>query len=177
MANSTALHGLRVLDFTRVLAGPFCMMLLGDFGADVIKVEHPTLGDETRSWGPPWAGDPESRLSAYFLSVNRNKRSLTLDLKTAEGSALGHQLALKSDVLIENFKVGQMRSYGLDYERLHAEHPGLVYCSITGYGQNGPYSEHSGYDYMIQGQSGLTSLSGPIDGAPYKAGLAVSGVP
>src|SRR5258708_9950480 len=176
MVNSGALQGLRVLDFTRVLAGPFCTMLLGDFGADVVKVEHPALGDETRSWGPPWAGDPESRLSAYFLSVNRNKRSLTLDLKTAEGSELAHQLALKSDVLIDNFKVGQMRSYRLDYERLHAEHPGLVYCSITGYGQNGPYDEHPGYDYVIQGQSGLMSITGPIDGPPYKVGVAISDV-
>src|SRR4051812_20379188 len=118
-----ALTGIRVLDFTRVLAGPFCTMLLGDFGADVIKIEQPGSGDDTRSWGPPWAGSGDARMSAYYLSVNRNKRSLTLDLKSREGQALARQLAFKSDVLVENFKVGQMESYGLDFKRLHAEHP------------------------------------------------------
>lgn len=164
----------RILDFTRVLAGPFCTMLLADFGADVIKVENPASGDETREWGPPWAG--ADRLSAYFLSVNRNKRSLTLNLKTSEGQALARQLALKSDVVIENFKVGQMRGYGLDYETLRRDHPGLVYCSITGYGQNGPYAGRPGYDFVIQGQSGLMSITGPADDAPYKVGVAISDV-
>jgi crotonobetainyl-CoA:carnitine CoA-transferase CaiB-like acyl-CoA transferase len=172
----TALAGLRVLDFTRVLAGPFCTMILGDFGADVIKIEQPALGDETRHWGPPWAGSGDSRLSAYYLSVNRNKRSLTLNLKHHEGQALARQLALKSDVVVENFKVGQMHSYGLDFESLRTSNPGLIYCSITGYGQNGPYASYPGYDYVIQGQSGLMSITGPINGAPYKVGVAISDV-
>ncbi len=176
MTSPSALGGLRILDFTRVLAGPFCTMLLADLGADVIKIEHPVYGDDTRAWGPPWAGADADRLSAYYLSVNRNKRSLALDLKTAEGQALARQLALKSDVLIENFKVGQMRAYGLDFEALHAEHPGLVYCSITGYGQDGPYAERPGYDYVVQGQSGLMSITGAPDGPPYKVGVAISDV-
>src|SRR5215813_3005335 len=171
-----ALSGIRVLDFTRVLAGPFCTMLLGDFGADVIKIEQPGSGDDTRAWGPPWAGRAESRMSAYYLSVNRNKRSLTLDLKSKEGQALARQLALKSNVLVENFKVGQMEGYGLGFKRLHAEHPGLVYCSITGYGQTGPYANRPGYDYVIQGQSGLMAITGPADGEPYKVGVAISDV-
>lgn len=176
MTNTTALNGLRVLDFTRVLAGPFCTMLLADFGADVIKVERPGLGDDTRQWGPPWAGTGASRLSAYFISANRNKRSLTLDLKSAEGRDIARQLALKSDVVIENFKVGQMRDYGLDYETLNKAHPGLVYCSITGYGQTGPYQQRPGYDYVIQGQSGLMSITGEPGGIPYKVGVAISDV-
>ncbi len=173
---SGALDGLRVLDLTRVLAGPFCTMLLADLGADVIKVEHPVHGDDTRAWGPPWAGSEKDRLSAYYLSVNRNKRSLALDLKTPEGQALARQLALKSDVLIENFKVGQARGYGLGFESLHAKHPRLVYCSITGYGQDGPYAERPGYDYVVQGQSGLMSITGPAEGPPYKVGVAISDV-
>jgi crotonobetainyl-CoA:carnitine CoA-transferase CaiB-like acyl-CoA transferase len=172
----TALAGLRVLDFTRVLAGPFCTMILGDFGADVIKIEQPMLGDETRHWGPPWAGRGDSRLSAYYLSVNRNKRSLTLNLKNAEGQALARGLALNSDVVVENFKVGQMRSYGLDFESLRTANPGLIYCSITGYGQHGPFASYPGYDYVIQGQSGLMSITGPADGPPYKVGVAISDV-
>lgn len=171
-----ALDGLRILDFSRVLAGPFCTMLLGDLGAEVLKIEQPIIGDETRAWGPPWAGDPHDRLSAYFISVNRNKRSLTLNLKTPEGQSLARQLALKSDVLVENFKVGQMRGYGLDFASLHMLHPGLIYCSITGYGQDGPYADHPGYDYVIQGQSGLMSITGDINGEPTKVGVAVSDV-
>ncbi len=171
-----ALGGLRILDFSRVLAGPFCTMLMADLGAEVVKVEHPAHGDDTRAWGPPWAGDAADRLSAYYLSVNRNKRSLTLDLKTPEGQSIARQLALKSDVLIENFKVGQMRGYGLDFDRLHADQPRLVYCSITGYGQDGPYAERPGYDYVIQGQSGLMSITGPAEGPPYKVGVAISDV-
>jgi formyl-CoA transferase len=149
-------------------------MLLADFGADVIKVERPGVGDDTREWGPPYAGD--KHMSAYFISVNRNKRSLTLNLKTAEGQQIARQLALQCDVLIENFKVGQMRAYGLDYDSLRAEHPGLVYCSITGYGQDGPYTHRPGYDYVIQGQSGLMSITGPEDGTPYKVGVATADV-
>lgn len=170
--NQQALQGLRVLDFTRVLAGPFCTMLLGDFGADIIKIETPQGGDDTRHWHPPSAG----QLSAYYLSVNRNKRSVTLNLKSAEGQALAQQLALQSDVLIENFKVGGMAAFGLDYETLQAQNPRLVYCSITGYGQDSPYAHRPGYDYVIQGQSGLMSVTGEVDGEPMKVGVAISDV-
>ena len=167
---------LRVLDFTRVLAGPVCTMLLGDYGADVIKVERPGRGDDTRHWGPPWAGSDAARMSAYFLSVNRNKRSLTLNLQEAEGRALARRLALASDVLIENFRVGQMAAWGLDYDTLAAEHPGLVYCSISGYGQAGPRAHEPGYDSVIQAQSGLMAITGEADGEPMKIGVALSDV-
>jgi crotonobetainyl-CoA:carnitine CoA-transferase CaiB-like acyl-CoA transferase len=169
-----ALDGIRVLDFSRVLAGPFCTMLLGDLGAEVIKVENPSGGDDTRQWGPPWAGD--SGLSAYFASVNRNKRSLTLNLKTQPGRDLARQLAAKSHILIENFKVGQMAEFGLGYDDLKVINPALVYCSITGFGQTGPYRERPGYDYVIQAMSGLMSITGPADGEPHKVGVAVSDV-
>lgn len=169
-----ALQAIRVLDFTRVLAGPFCTMLLGDLGADIIKIENPSGGDETRQWGPPWVGD--SGLSAYFASVNRNKRSLTLNLKTQAGRDLARQLAAQSHVLIENFKVGQMAAFGLDYDQLHSLNPALIYCSITGFGQDGPYRDRPGYDYIIQAMSGLMSITGPAAGAPYKVGVAVSDV-
>ncbi|MCQ3931292.1 MAG: CoA transferase [Chloroflexi bacterium] len=172
----SALAGLRILDFTRVLAGPSCTMLLADFGAEVIKIEHPQRGDDTREWGPPWLEVGDEQLSAYYLSVNRNKRSVSLNLKTPEGIALAKQLALKCDVLIENFKVGQMATYGLAYEQLQPEHPGLIYCSITGYGQTGPYASRPGYDYVIQAQSGLMAITGPTDGPPYKVGVAISDV-
>lgn len=172
----TALQGIRILDFTRVLAGPFCTMLLADFGAEVIKVERPGVGDDTRQWGPPWAGRPENRMSAYYLSVNRNKRSLTLNLATSEGCELARRLALSSDVLIENFKAGQMQGYGLDDESLRPHHPGLIYASITGYGQTSPYADRPGYDYVIQAQSGLMSITGPAEGEPYKVGVAISDV-
>ncbi len=169
-------RSLRVLDFTRVLAGPVCSMLLGDYGADVIKVERPGRGDDTRHWGPPWAGSDAARMSAYFLSVNRNKRSLTLNLQEAEGRALARRLALASDVLIENFRVGQMAAWDLDYEALAAEHPGLVYCSISGYGQAGPRAHEPGYDSVIQAQSGLMAITGEADGEPVKIGVALSDV-
>ncbi len=172
----SALAGLRILDFTRVLAGPSCTMLLADFGAEVIKIEHPQRGDDTREWGPPWLAVGDEHLSAYYLSVNRNKRSVTLNLKMPEGLALAKQLALKCDVLIENFKVGQMASYGLGYEQLQPDHPGLIYCSITGYGQTGPYASRPGYDYVIQAQSGLMAITGPADGPPYKVGVAIADV-
>lgn len=167
---------MRVLDFTRVLAGPVCTMLLGDYGADVIKVERPGRGDDTRHWGPPWAGSGTARLSAYFFCVNRNKRSLTLDLQQAEGRELAHCLALQSDVLIENFRVGQMAAWGLDYEALADLHPGLVYCSISGYGQAGPRAHEPGYDSVIQAQSGLMAITGEADGEPVKIGVALSDV-
>ncbi len=153
--NEGALAGLRVLDFTRVLAGPLCTMLLGDLGADVIKVENPDGGDDTRTWGPPWVGKPEDRLSAYFVSVNRNKRSVTLNLKTEEGRELARQLAARSHILVENFKVGQMARFGLGYEDLRALNPSLVFCSITGFGQSGPYQDRPGYDFVIQAMGGI----------------------
>lgn len=170
-----SLSGIRVLDFTRVLAGPLCTMLLGDLGAEVIKVESPT-GDETRQWGPPWLGEENTRQSAYFLSVNRNKRSLVLNLKSAEGQNIARSLARQSHILVENFKPGQMASFGLDYDSLKAENPALVYASITGFGQTGPYRDRPGYDHVIQAMSGLMSITGPADGEPYKVGVAVSDV-
>ncbi len=166
---ASALRGIRVLDLSRVLAGPYCTMLLGDYGAEIIKVEVPGRGDDTRQWGPPWAGGE----SAYFLSVNRNKRSLTLNLKHPKGQKILRALAARSDILIENFKVGTMERLGLGYESLREENPGLIYCSITGYGQNGPYRERPGYDFIIQAQGGIMSITGPADGPPHKVGVAI----
>ncbi len=170
------LNGIRVLDFSRVLAGPFCTMMLGDLGADVLKVEQPKLGDESRHWGPPWFGEGEDRLSAYFISVNRNKRSLTLNLKSKEGRELAQRLAARADILVENFKVGGMAEFGLSETDLRPLNPGLIYCSITGFGQSGPYRDRPGYDYVIQAMSGLMSITGPSDGAPHKVGVAVADV-
>jgi crotonobetainyl-CoA:carnitine CoA-transferase CaiB-like acyl-CoA transferase len=166
----------RVLDFSRVLAGPYCTMLLGDMGADVIKIEEPTRGDETREWGPPWAGSADDRMSAYFLCANRNKRSITLNLKSAEGRALARDLARTSQVVVENFKPGTLAGFGLGYDDLAALNPALVYCSITGFGQTGPYREHPGYDFVIQALSGMMSITGPADGEPYKVGVAITDV-
>jgi formyl-CoA transferase len=171
-----ALSGVRVLDFSRVLAGPFATMLLADLGAEVIKVESLLRGDETREWGPPWHGEGHERLSAYYLSVNRNKRSLTLNLKHPEGQAIARQLAARSHVLIENMKVGGMAGYGLDYESLRPLNPALVYCSISGFGQDGPYADRPGYDYVVQAMSGLMSITGEPTGEPHKVGVAVSDV-
>ncbi len=168
----TALEGFKILDFSRVLAGPFCTMVLADLGAEVIKVEHPVLGDETRHWGPPWASD----MSAYYLSVNRNKRSLTLNLKHKRGREIAFALAQQADVIVENFKVGQMAGFGLDYATLSRHHPKLIYCSITGYGQQGPYANRAGYDFAIQAQSGLMSITGPTESEPHKVGVAISDV-
>ncbi len=176
MTSISSLSGVRVLDFTRVLAGPFCTMMLADLGADVIKIEDPGRGDETRQWGPPWVGDGPDALSAYYLSVNRNKRSLTLNLKSAEGQQIARRLATESAVAVENFKPGQMARFGLGYMDLSALNPALVYCSLTGYGQDGPYADRPGYDFVIQGMSGLMSITGPIDGEPYKVGVALSDV-
>jgi formyl-CoA transferase len=158
-----------VVDLSRVLAGPYCTMLLADYGAEVLKIEQPGLGDGTRQWGPPWVKDQ----SAYFLSVNRNKKSLTLNLKTAEGQRILKQLAAEADVVIENFKPGTTGRMGIDYETLAADNPGLIYCSITGYGQTGPYRDRPGYDFMIQAQGGIMSLNGPPDGDPHKVGVAI----
>ncbi|MCD4687462.1 MAG: CoA transferase [Anaerolineae bacterium] len=178
MTNETQgpLAGLRVADFSRVLAGPFCTMMLADLGADVIKVERPGKGDDTRHWGPPWFGEGDSALSAYFVSVNRNKRSLSLNLKAERGQQLARDLAAGADVVVENLKVGNMARYGLAYDDLHALNPKLVYCSITGFGQTGPYRERPGYDYVIQAMSGLMAITGPVEGPPYKVGVAISDV-
>ncbi len=158
-----------VLDLSRILAGPYCSMMLGDLGADVIKVERPGAGDDTRQWGPPEAGGE----AAYYLCVNRNKRSLTVNLKVPEGQEIIRQLAKQSDIVIENYKVGTLQKMGLGYEDLKKINPGLIYCSITGFGQNGPYKDKPGYDFMIQGMGGVMSFTGDPDGPPMKVGVAI----
>lgn len=163
------LNGIRVLDLSRVLAGPYCTMTLGDLGADVIKVEPPE-GDETRGWGPPFAGGE----SAYYLCVNRNKRDMVVNLKIDEGRALLTELAHRSDVLVENFRPGTLERFELDYESLHKINPRLIYCSITGFGQTGPLRDKPGYDFMIQAMGGLMSVTGEPDGEPMKVGVAVA---
>ena len=180
-AQDRALSGLRVLDLTRVLAGPWCTQNLADLGADVIKVERPGTGDDTRTWGPPFLRDragTETTDAAYYLSANRGKRSITLDIASPEGQGIVRTLAAVSDVLVENYKVGQLAKYGLDYDTLSALHPRLVYCSITGFGQTGPYKDRAGYDFIIQGMGGFMSITGERDdlpgGGPQKAGVAVS---
>ncbi len=175
-----ALDGIRVLDLSRVLAGPWCTQTLADLGADVIKIERPDGGDDTRSWGPPFlVGDDgrESHEAAYYLGTNRNKRSVTCDIARPEGQRLIRQLAAQCQVFIENFKVGDMARYGLDYAALKAINPKLVYCSLTGFGQTGPYAKRAGYDYAIQGMGGLMSITGERDdlgGGPQKVGVAVA---
>ncbi|MCL4707915.1 CoA transferase [bacterium] len=169
---SGCLAGLRVLDLSRVLAGPFCTQLLGDMGAEIIKVERPGSGDDTRQWGPPWFHGE----SAYFLSCNRNKKSLTLNLKSDQGRELIKKLAAQSDILVENFKTGEMAKLGLDYASLQPLNPGLIYCAITGYGQNGPYAERPGYDFIIQAQGGVMSITGEAEGEPCKVGVAIADV-
>lgn len=178
-----ALSGLRVLDLSRVLAGPWASQLLADLGADVVKVERPGTGDDTRAWGPPWLSDVDGEPtgeSAYYLSANRNKRSVTIDMAQADGQALIRRLAGKADVVLENFKVGGLARYGLDYATLSALNPRLIYCSITGFGQTGPYAARAGYDFLIQGMGGLMSLTGRHDGAPgegpIKVGVALTDV-
>ncbi|WP_029351091.1 CaiB/BaiF CoA-transferase family protein [Bosea sp. 117] len=171
-----ALTGIRVLDLSRVLAGPWATQMLGDLGAEIIKIEKPGAGDDTRGWGPPWLKDGEgreTRESAYFLSANRNKRSVTIDMAQPEGQALIRRLAATSDVVIENFKVGGLKRYGLDHESLAALNPRLVYCSITGFGQDGPEAGRAGYDFMIQGMSGLMSVTGSPETEPQKIGVAL----
>ena len=179
----SALSHIRVLDLSRVLAGPWAGQTLADLGAEVIKVERPGVGDDTRGWGPPFVADAQGRdsaESAYFQCANRNKQSLTLDLAHPEGQRLLRELALQSDVLIENFKVGGMASYGLDYPALSALNPRLIYCSITGFGQDGPYAHKPGYDFMIQGLGGLMSLTGRADdepgAGPMKVGVALTDI-
>jgi len=175
-----SLQDIRVLDLSRVLAGPWCTQNLADLGADVIKIERPVHGDDTRGWGPPFLQDDqghESREAAYYLGANRNKRSLTCDIAQPAGQALIRELVRHCDVFVENFKVGDMARYGLDFASLQALNPRLVYCSITGFGQSGPYAERAGYDYAIQGMGGLMSVTGERDdlgGGPQKVGVAVA---
>ena len=175
-----ALDGIRILDLSRVLAGPWCTQTLADLGADVVKVERPVFGDDTRGWGPPFLKDSagnDSTDAAYYLGTNRNKRSITCDIASAQGQEIIRALALVSDVFIENFKVGDMARYGLDFASLHKINPRLVYCSVTGFGQTGPYRERAGYDYAVQGIGGLMSVTGERDdlgGGPQKVGVAVA---
>ena len=178
-----ALSHVRVLDLSRILAGPWAGQMLADLGADVIKVERPGAGDDTRGWGPPWLKDEQgadTNVAAYYLCANRNKRSITIDITQAEGQALVRRLAAESDVVLENFKVGGLAQYGLDYDSLKAVNPRLVYCSITGFGQDGPYAPRAGYDFLIQGLGGLMSITGRPDGeeggGPMKVGVALTDI-
>lgn len=175
------LAGTIVLDLTRILAGPWCTQMLADYGAEVIKVERPHVGDDTRGWGPPWLDQADAtgrRDAAYFGAANRNKKSVTADISTPEGQALVRRIAAHADVLVENFKVGDLARYGLDYESLRKINPSLIYCSITGYGQTGPYADRPGYDFIFQAEAGLMSVTGERDelpgGGPQKVGVAVA---
>jgi crotonobetainyl-CoA:carnitine CoA-transferase CaiB-like acyl-CoA transferase len=171
------LEGIKVLDLSRVLAGPWCTQLLADLGAEVTKIERPGAGDDTRHWGPPWHGEGDERVAAYFLSANRGKKSAAIDFAQPEGAALVRELAQKADVIVENFKVGGLAKFGLDDASLRAANPRLIYASITGFGQDGPYAERAGYDYIIQGMGGLMSITGLPDGepggGPMRVGVAV----
>ncbi|MEZ5920314.1 MAG: CaiB/BaiF CoA-transferase family protein [Parvularculaceae bacterium] len=179
-SSKSALEGVRVLDLSRVLAGPWASQLLGDLGAEVIKVEKPGAGDDTRRWGPPFLEDGPDQPSdaAYFLAANRNKKSVAIDISAKEGADLVRKIAEKSDIFIENFKVGGLKKYGLDYDSIANLNPRIVYCSVTGFGQTGPYAARAGYDYMIQAMGGLMSVTGQPDGAPgaepMKVGVAVA---
>ncbi|KAK4663500.1 hypothetical protein QC763_608940 [Podospora pseudopauciseta] len=174
------LKGYRVLDMTRVLAGPYCTQILGDLGAEVIKIEHPVRGDDTRAWGPPYASYKSGSAlegpgeSAYFLGVNRNKKSLALSFQDPAGIEILHKLAAKCDILVENYIPGALKKYGLDFETIHKINPALIYASITGYGQNGPYSKRAGYDVMVEAEFGLMHITGARDGPPVKVGVAVT---
>jgi len=176
--HAAPLHGIRVIELARVLAGPWAGQMLADLGADVIKVENPNGGDDTRAWGPPFVesvnGDNLS--AAYYHSTNRGKRSVAVDFSTPEGQEIVRDLVKDADVIIENFKLGGLKKYGLDYESLKAINPKLVYCSITGFGQNGPYAALAGYDYIVQGMSGFMSITGTPDGEPMKAGVAIADI-
>ncbi len=178
-----ALSHIKVLDLSRVLAGPWCTQMLADLGADVIKVERPDVGDDTRHWGPPFLKDAagsDTDQASYFTACNRNKRSITIDMAKPEGQALIRQMALKSDILVENFKVGGLQQYGLDYASLKILNPRLIYCSVTGFGQDGPYAERAGYDLMIQAMSGMMSITGRSDdvtgGGPQRVGVALTDI-
>ena len=170
------LENLRVLDISRALAGPYCAMMFGDLGADVIKVELPELGDESRGWGPPFVGKPYKSYpgeSAYFMAVNRNKRSLTVNLKAFEGQEIIKRLACVSDVLVENYRTGTLEKMGLGYQDLSSLNPSLVYCSISGYGRTGPYADRPGYDFIAQAEGGIMGVTGPEDGPPYRVGISI----
>ncbi len=174
-----ALSGVTVLDLTRVLAGPYCTQLLGDLGADVIKIERPGAGDDTRRFAPPFMAGPDGEdtsESAYFMSANRNKRSVEVDLTSETGQALVRELAMKADVLVENFKTGNLAKYGLGYDDLKEANPKLVYCSITGFGQTGPYATRPGYDFLIQGMGGIMSITGEAEGEPQKVGVPIADI-
>ncbi len=171
-SNDAPLSGITVLDFSRVLSGPYCTMLLADMGARVIKVEHPGRGDDTRAWGPPFVNGE----SSYFLSINRNKESLTLDLKSSSAGAIIDALLERADVVVENFRPGTMERLGLSYERLRETHPRLIYCSISGFGQTGPRSVEPGYDAVMQGEAGLMSITGAADGPPFRLGVAIADI-
>ncbi|MFQ3292798.1 CaiB/BaiF CoA transferase family protein, partial [Reinekea sp.] len=175
-----ALTGTKVLDLSRILAGPWAGQMLADLGAEVVKVERPKVGDDTRTWGPPFleASDKnqDERVAAYFHSANRGKRSIAIDFTLPEGQKLVQQLALQSDVFIENYKFGGLKKYGLDYDTLKVINPKLIYCSITGFGQTGPYKERAGYDFMIQAMGGLMSVTGEPDGSPMKSGVALTDI-
>jgi formyl-CoA transferase len=170
------LESIRVVDLTRALAGPYCTMMLGDLGADVIKVERPGRGDDSRGWGPPFVGEPYGPYpgeSAYFIAANRNKRSITVNLKSTEGQEIVRRLASVSDVLVENFRTGVLERMGLGYDDLHDLCPDLIYCSISGYGRTGPYAERPGYDFIIQAEGGLMGIIGPEQGPPYRVGVPI----
>ena len=173
------LTGIKVFDLTRILAGPTCTQLLGDLGAEVYKIERPGQGDDTRKWGPPYlknADGSESDTAAYYLSSNRNKRSCTLDISQPEGQELARKMIAQCDILVENFKVGGLRKFGLDYDSVKAVRPDIIYCSVTGFGQTGPYAPRAGYDYLAQGAGGIMSLTGEPDGEPMKVGVGIADV-
>ncbi len=174
------LDGIKVLDLSRVLAGPWCTQLLADLGADVVKIERPGAGDDTRHWGPPWHGEGDGRVAAYFLSCNRGKKSAAIDFARPEGAALVRKLASQADVVVENFKVGGLEKFGLHAKSLRAANPRLVYASITGFGQDGPYADRAGYDFIIQGMGGMMSVTGLPDdepgGGPMRAGVAIADI-
>lgn len=175
-AKPAALDGIKVLDLSRVLAGPWCTQILADLGADVIKIERPGVGDDTRTWGPPFIKDADGNdtdQASYFTACNRNKRSVTVDMATPDGQALLKQMAAQADIVVENFKTGGLKQYGLDHESLRAANPRLIYCSVTGFGHDGPYAERAGYDLMIQAMTGMMSITGRPDGEPGGGPLRV----
>jgi crotonobetainyl-CoA:carnitine CoA-transferase CaiB-like acyl-CoA transferase len=170
------LEGLRIIDLTRALAGPFCTLMLGDLGADIVKVERPCHGDESRGWGPPFVGEPYGAYpgeSAYFLAANRNKRSITINLKSQQGQEIIRRLAANADALVENFRTGTLEGMGLGYEAMREVNPRLIYCSVSGYGRTGPYAERPGYDFIIQAEGGMMGITGPRDGTPYRVGIPI----